>query len=189
MRSGTLWSLWWLERSTVQELMISGEPWKQQTWMMMFDHYHCIIFHCFILPGWSINRIIPTGHLFSYFFYFFPSNPGVERLSSITLNNPEHINVTESVSQPLNSALSSHTDSSKAKKVSQEENKDETFSVPSQLKQHFIITPCKLRLVTLAGLILWKCKVSSCCVKLILLCTCVVWFIHHKWRPLYRSNY
>ncbi|BFZ05910.1 hypothetical protein BsWGS_08950 [Bradybaena similaris] len=92
---------------------------------------------------------------------------GVERLSSITLNNPEHINVTESVSQPLSSALSSHTDSSKAQKVSQEENKDETFSVPSQLKQHFIITPCKLRLVTLAGLILWKCKYSKPASKMI----------------------
>ncbi|CAG5133803.1 unnamed protein product [Candidula unifasciata] len=92
---------------------------------------------------------------------------GVERLSSITLNNPEHINVTDGVSQPISTALISHTVSSKAQTWSQEENRDETFSVPSQLKQHFIITPCKLRLVTLASLILWKCKYTKPASKMI----------------------
>lgn len=91
---------------------------------------------------------------------------GVERLSSITLNDPEHINVTDNVSQPGSIASISHADF-KAQKLTREENQDETFSVPSQLKQHFIITPCKLRLVTLASLILWKCKYSRPASKMV----------------------
>ncbi|GFN87406.1 RNA helicase [Plakobranchus ocellatus] len=84
---------------------------------------------------------------------------GVERLSSITLNNPERINV----SATKQGKQSTETSSSTPDEVAEEEN----FSLPSQLKQHFIITPCKLRLVLLAGLILWKCKFSKPSSKMI----------------------
>ncbi|KAI8778767.1 ATP-dependent RNA helicase DDX31 [Biomphalaria glabrata] len=80
---------------------------------------------------------------------------GVERLSSITLDNPEHICVgelTDTLQQPTVSTESSQ----------------ENFTLPSQLKQYFIVTPCKLRLVTLAALMLWKCKYSGCASKMII---------------------
>uniref|UniRef100_A0A0B7AQR0 ATP-dependent RNA helicase n=1 Tax=Arion vulgaris TaxID=1028688 RepID=A0A0B7AQR0_9EUPU len=93
---------------------------------------------------------------------------GVERLSSITLNNPEHISVTEPVIQTQSTTPINHSDSaSKDLKLPHDEKTDKSFSVPSQLKQHFIVTPCKLRLVTLAALILWKCKYSKPASKII----------------------
>jgi ATP-dependent RNA helicase DDX31/DBP7 len=42
------------------------------------------------------------------------------------------------------------------------ENKDATFTLPERLKQHFVMVPCKLRLVTLAAFILAKSKVGFC---------------------------
>ena len=33
------------------------------------------------------------------------------------------------------------------------------FALPEKLRQHFVLVPCKLRLVTLAAFVLWKCKV------------------------------
>ena len=38
---------------------------------------------------------------------------------------------------------------------------DETFAIPENLSQHFVVVPSKLRLITLAAFILWKCKVSE----------------------------
>jgi len=42
------------------------------------------------------------------------------------------------------------------------EEEEETFALPSSLKQYFVITPCKLRLVVLLTLIMSKCQVSFC---------------------------
>ncbi|CAH1272216.1 DDX31 [Branchiostoma lanceolatum] len=52
---------------------------------------------------------------------------------------------------------------SEEKQTSSEEDKsaEETFVTPAELKQHFILVPSKLRLVTLAAFILWKCKFGS----------------------------
>jgi len=36
----------------------------------------------------------------------------------------------------------------------------EEFAVPDSLVHHFVIVPSKLRLVTLAAFLLWKCRVS-----------------------------
>lgn len=36
----------------------------------------------------------------------------------------------------------------------------EGFAVPGSLVHHFVIVPSKLRLVTLAAFLMWKCKVS-----------------------------
>ncbi|KAK3719380.1 hypothetical protein RRG08_029536 [Elysia crispata] len=90
---------------------------------------------------------------------------GVERLSSITLSNPVHVNVSDhSALLPAETGTVSSSSLSLAGKATSDV---ESFSLPSQLKQHFLITPCKLRLVLLAGLILWKCKYSKPCSKMI----------------------
>ncbi|KAH9490736.1 ATPdependent RNA helicase [Bulinus truncatus] len=80
---------------------------------------------------------------------------GVEHLSRITLNNPEHISVIEQ---------SDSIDKSGDMSTSNQDH----FFVPSLLKQYFIVTPCKLRLVTLAALLLWKCKFSTPASKMII---------------------
>ncbi len=36
----------------------------------------------------------------------------------------------------------------------------ENFAVPENLVHHYVVVPSKLRLVTLAAFVLWKCKVS-----------------------------
>jgi len=36
----------------------------------------------------------------------------------------------------------------------------EEFAVPDSLIHHFVIVPSKLRLVTLAAFLMWKCRVS-----------------------------
>lgn len=41
-----------------------------------------------------------------------------------------------------------------------ESKKNENFVVPEKLRQSFVITPCKLRLVTLTAFILLKMKVG-----------------------------
>ena len=50
--------------------------------------------------------------------------------------------------------LQLHADESSA--VSSEE-----FAVPDSLRHHFVIVPSKLRLVTLAAFLMWKCHVSE----------------------------
>ncbi|GFS14731.1 RNA helicase, partial [Elysia marginata] len=76
---------------------------------------------------------------------------GVERLSSLTLSNPEHVNVSDHCFTETPTSPTGLTTTATV----------ESFSLPTQLKQHFVVTPCKLRLVLLAGLILWKCKYSK----------------------------
>ncbi|XP_066293904.1 ATP-dependent DNA helicase DDX31-like isoform X2 [Branchiostoma lanceolatum] len=75
---------------------------------------------------------------------------GVERLAGMSLNNPVKITVSKDVP-------------SEKKQTSLEEDKsaEETFVTPAELKQSFILVPSKLRLVTLAAFILWKCKFGT----------------------------
>ncbi|KAK3591459.1 hypothetical protein CHS0354_033459 [Potamilus streckersoni] len=73
-------------------------------------------------------------------------SPGVEWLAGMSLQNPERI-------------YASPEESSRNKKddfVAQESKSD--FVIPVNLKQHFVITPCKLRLVTLISFLLGKQK-------------------------------
>lgn len=93
----------------------------------------------------------------------FFSFKGVERLSSISLRNPEHINCRESadVKSTSKDKSSDSVDNSESATDLIESGESQNFSVPSELNQQFLITPCKLRLVTLTGFILWKCKVGS----------------------------
>lgn len=61
---------------------------------------------------------------------------GVEKLAGLALMEPVHVNISEDVSP----------------------NQDQLVT-PSNLKQWYLIVPPKLRLVTLAAFILWKCTV------------------------------
>ncbi len=61
---------------------------------------------------------------------------GVEKLAGLALNDPVHVNMSEDVSV----------------------NQDQLVT-PTNLKQWYLIVPPKLRLVTLASFILWKCTV------------------------------
>ena len=77
---------------------------------------------------------------------------GVDRLAGITLNNPVHIDI----SQSNDHAPSDDT-------FTEPKN---NFTLPQNLRQHFVITPPKLRLVTLAAFISWHCKVR-----------CTIWLL------------
>lgn len=70
---------------------------------------------------------------------------GVERLAGMTLRDPVHIEMSQkSTSLPSSTVIDTST-----------------FATPDQLKHYFIVVPSKLRLVTLAAFILWKCKYDS----------------------------
>lgn len=79
---------------------------------------------------------------------------GVERLAGMTLKDHEMIDA----SQTQGENIKSHSNVSKEDQSDADIHHPE-FSLPEKLKQHFVMVPCKLRLVTLAAFILWKCKV------------------------------
>ncbi|XP_053381273.1 probable ATP-dependent RNA helicase DDX31 isoform X2 [Mercenaria mercenaria] len=86
---------------------------------------------------------------------------GVEKLAGMSLNNPQKVSITESSPDNPLSVKSSSNASGKhhttVEDLSKQENK-EVFALPKSLKQYFVVTPCKLRLVVLLTLILTKCK-------------------------------
>ncbi|KAK7471583.1 hypothetical protein BaRGS_00035746 [Batillaria attramentaria] len=73
---------------------------------------------------------------------------GVERLAGIALTDHEMVDAS---SQPEKVNNMEPADTSA---------QDAEFALPEKLKQNFVMVPCKLRLVTLAAFILWKCKDS-----------------------------
>lgn len=75
---------------------------------------------------------------------------GVERLAGMSLKDPLRIDVSNAEEEDL----SNNSESSKTKK-------NENFVVPEKLRQSFVITPCKLRLVTLTAFILLKMKMMT----------------------------
>ncbi|XP_014780846.1 probable ATP-dependent RNA helicase DDX31 [Octopus bimaculoides] len=70
---------------------------------------------------------------------------GVEKLAGISLKSPERIDASKEHKE--NNSLLTKGDS--------------LFSVPEKLNQHFMIVPCKLRLVSLIGFIASKCINSN----------------------------
>ncbi|CAI9729761.1 probable ATP-dependent RNA helicase DDX31 [Octopus vulgaris] len=70
---------------------------------------------------------------------------GVEKLAGISLKSPERIDASKEHKE--NNSLLTKGDS--------------LFSVPEKLNQHFMIVPCKLRLVSLIGFITSKCINSN----------------------------
>ncbi|ESO92747.1 hypothetical protein LOTGIDRAFT_120211 [Lottia gigantea] len=78
---------------------------------------------------------------------------GVERLAGMSLSNPAHVSVSsDDVDHDDNIDSGIENDKNEPK---------ESFAVPQELKQHFVITPCKLRLVTLVAFILSKCRLNK----------------------------
>lgn len=78
--------------------------------------------------------------------------PGVERLAGLSLKDPVFIDACDESLEPTKSVPVFH---------STESNILDTVVLPESLIQKYIVTPAKLRLVTLASLILWKCKVGA----------------------------
>ncbi|KAK3087930.1 hypothetical protein FSP39_012561 [Pinctada imbricata] len=77
---------------------------------------------------------------------------GVERLAGISLTDPVIVDAVtnrHACTESIKLAEGINTENLK------------NFVLPEKLKQHFVITPCKLRLVTLAAFVLGKCKFSS----------------------------
>ncbi|KAK6195489.1 hypothetical protein SNE40_000909 [Patella caerulea] len=82
---------------------------------------------------------------------------GVERLAGITMYNPARVSVANEESESRIPVIKEIKQQSESQSV----NKEENFAVPQALKQHFVITPCKLRLVTLVSFLLTKCRFSK----------------------------
>ncbi|XP_048777011.1 probable ATP-dependent RNA helicase DDX31 [Ostrea edulis] len=75
---------------------------------------------------------------------------GVERLAGMSLRDPIRLDVN-----------SGEDDSQSETVPNNSQEKPENFVVPEKLKQNFVITPCKLRLVTLTAFILLKMKMMN----------------------------
>lgn len=81
---------------------------------------------------WKKNYITALHHSMFYLI-------GVQKLAGLTMNNPM---IVDSCIKSRSMQLSDH------------------LVLPSNLHQHFVCVPAKLRLVTLLAFILWKCGVS-----------------------------
>lgn len=79
----------------------------------------------------------------------------------MSLKNPERVSVSKdstlSETQSKIQKLKTQTQSESIETGSSEDG----FVLPEHLKQYFVITPCKLRLVTLLTFVLSKYKVSE----------------------------
>lgn len=87
-------------------------------------------------------------YFISYLFIAFTWT-GVERLAGMSLTDPLRIDVSNA-----------EEENSQSNSESSKTQKNENFVVPEKLRQSFVITPCKLRLVTLTAFILLKMKVG-----------------------------
>ncbi|XP_077986561.1 ATP-dependent DNA helicase DDX31-like [Glandiceps talaboti] len=85
---------------------------------------------------------------------------GVKNLAGISLDDPVNINITHEQQTVESTKVKGHKEKmSKVKLLDTEGTlSNEDFCTPEQLKQHFLIVPSKLRLVTLAAFILRHCK-------------------------------
>lgn len=81
---------------------------------------------------------------------------GVERLAGIALKDHEMVD-----SSSINTDDKPQHAKASSRKQIESNLQDLEFALPEKLKQHFVLVPCKLRLVTLAAFILWKCKLQS----------------------------
>lgn len=80
---------------------------------------------------------------------------GLSRLTSISMNDPVYIQVSEVTDESLDTSepsLSSQCPPSQ---------QADSYTVPDKLQQYMVVVPSKLRLVCLAAFILARCKVTS----------------------------
>ncbi|XP_019365847.1 PREDICTED: probable ATP-dependent RNA helicase DDX31 [Gavialis gangeticus] len=101
---------------------------------------------------------------------------GVTRLADISLNDPVSISVvdetwdrTEPELEPVQGAVCSPVNMGTS-----------SFAVPEKLKQHVVVVPSKLRLVTLSAFILGKCKFEKCHKMIIFFSSCEQVEFHHE---------
>ena len=101
---------------------------------------------------------------------------GVERLAGMSLKDPERIAVS-SRTQSSKQRVKTQNQSSKSNTDSQPSCTDDSFALPENLQQYFVITPCKLRLVTLLTFVMSKYKVSPCLFYKVIILT-VILYLH-----------
>ncbi|KAK3538901.1 hypothetical protein QTP86_020173 [Hemibagrus guttatus] len=74
---------------------------------------------------------------------------GLSRLTSISMNDPVYIQVSDESMDTSEPSLSSHSPPSQ---------QADSYAVPDKLQQYMVVVPSKLRLVCLAAFILARCK-------------------------------
>ncbi|ELT98171.1 hypothetical protein CAPTEDRAFT_160521 [Capitella teleta] len=72
---------------------------------------------------------------------------GVEELACMSLQNPVRVDMVQSDGKSSSDGA--------AKEIG------DAIALPEHLSHHYMVTPSKLRLVTLAAFIMWKCKLSN----------------------------
>ncbi|VDI69202.1 ATP-dependent RNA helicase DDX31/DBP7 [Mytilus galloprovincialis] len=92
---------------------------------------------------------------------------GVERLAGITLDDPVHVDISQSDLPKQSPDTGSKGNLGSKENTESKDSTESKFTLPQNLKQHFVITPPKLRLVTLAAFITWHCKIKSSKCKMI----------------------
>ena len=89
---------------------------------------------------------------------------GVERLAGMSLQNPVRVDITQGTSKSKSpSPQPKHTKSTPQSAPAGDTGCGEfgdSVAMPENLQHHYMVVPQKLRLVTLAAFLLWKCKVT-----------------------------
>ncbi|KAM4695736.1 ATP-dependent DNA helicase DDX31 [Rhinophrynus dorsalis] len=97
---------------------------------------------------------------------------GVERLADISLHNPVSVSISEDLCREANET--------KKTKADQSDRDTSSFAMPETLRQHAVVVPSKLKLVTLAAFILgkWKCEKKP--KMIVFFPSCELVEFHHK---------
>lgn len=90
-------------------------------------------------------------------------------MAGISLKNPQKVALSSvSANSQATPVKSTNHEISKSVGKNHQKDQDQTetaekdsFALPESLKQYFLITPCKLRLVVLLTLVMSKCRVSD----------------------------
>ena len=83
---------------------------------------------------------------------------GVEKLAGMSLVNPLRIDASQ---EETTDGVTRNSDTENISTGNENSERCDTFSVPEKLKQLFLVTPCKLRLVSLIGFIADKCVLAN----------------------------
>ncbi|KAG8452261.1 hypothetical protein GDO86_004168, partial [Hymenochirus boettgeri] len=99
-------------------------------------------------------------------------NPGVARLADISLCDPVNVTVTEEANR----------EAQLVKTAKEGENSQDSpcFAVPEKLRQHVVVVPSKLKLVTLAAFILGKWKCENKAKMIVFFPSCELVEFHHN---------
>ncbi|XP_053551923.1 probable ATP-dependent RNA helicase DDX31 [Bombina bombina] len=100
---------------------------------------------------------------------------GVTRLADVSLHNPLSITITDDSQTEAQRAVTDLLEPSQ-----QSDGETSSFAMPEKLRQHAVVVPSKLKLVTLAAFILakWKCEKKT--KMIIFFPSCELVEFHHK---------